>query len=178
MDYIVVTGKILTLGKIENREGASSSYEFIEFKSSSNSEAILTDRVFASANFHPLLEEGSSGKFVFTKAKKITTLIGVKIGKKEATIFEHVSLANIKAMKALKTMSTIGLLAVALGVTHLISEGMNSNGLLFTLFGTLFTAVTVSQPILIERQKKKHADYLKEEGFDVTAILRQMEPGN
>ena len=175
MDYIVVTGKILKLGEIDNKK-ALSSYEFIEFKSTNNGETILTDRVFASENLHTSLEEGATGKFVFTKSKKITTLIGLKIGKQEATIFEHVSEQNAKALKALKTMSTVGLLAAALGITHLLSEGMSTSGLLLAGFGTLFTIVTVSQPILIERQKKKDAEYLQEQGFDVADILRKLLP--
>lgn len=175
MDYIVVTGKILKLGTIENQQ-PSPSYEFIEFKSTNNGETILTDRVFVSEHFHALLEEGNSGKFVFTKSKKVTTMMAMKVGKKQATIFDEISPGNLKALKALKTMSTIGLLAVALGITNLVSEGWSQNGLIFTLFATLFTAVTVSQPIMLDRQKKKDADYLKEEGFNVAAILKQLLP--
>lgn len=175
MDYIVVDGQISTLGTIEAKD-ASFSYEFIEFKNEKNGKIIQTDPVFVNEDIHALLKEGLSGKFVFTKSKKLTAIIGVKVGNKQATILDTVSPSSIKALKALKMMSTLGLLAAALGITHLLSEGWSTNGFLFAASSTLFTIFTVSQPILIEREKRKHALYLKEQGFDVTVVLRKMEP--
>lgn len=174
MDYITVTGKILTLGTLENNN-SSVSYQFIELQENNKTETMSTNRVLVSENINVLLAEGMTGEFVFAKSKKISTLVGVKTGKQQATILEDVSMENIKGMKALKAMSAIGLLGAALGVTQLFTEGWAVSAFLLALFGTLFTVITGVQPKILERVKGKHYDALEEAGFDLSLVIEQRQ---
>lgn len=174
MEYITVTGKILKLGALENNN-SSVSYQFMELQERNKNETMSTNQVLVSGNINELLVEGMTGEFVFAKAKKISTLIGLKTGKQQATILEDVSMENIKGMKALKAMSMIGLLGAALGVTQLFTEGWAVSAFLLALFGTLFTIITGVQPMILERVKGKHFDALQEAGFDLSLVIEERQ---
>ncbi|GLS92457.1 hypothetical protein GCM10007916_35290 [Psychromonas marina] len=174
MDYITVTGTILKLGTLENNN-SSVSYSFIELQENNKTETMSTNRVLVSENINLLLTEEMTGEFVFAKSKKISTLVGFKMGDQQATILEDVSMENIKGMKALKAMSAIGLLGAALGLTQLFTEGWTVSAFLLTVFGTLFTVITGVQPMILERVKGKHFDALQAAGFDLSLVIEQRE---
>lgn len=170
MDYITITGNIVKFGAIETQienKSTSVTYDFIEFKDANNGEIIQTNTVVVSDNLNELLKEGLTGLFVFDRSRKITIMIGVKSTDQQTTILEHSSMVNIKGIKALKTMSSIGGLAAALGVSQLLADGEGTDGFLLAVFGILFAIVTGVQPMMLERVKKKHRNYLLKAGFDI-----------
>lgn len=169
MAYITVTGKILTLGVVESMQ-TSSRYEFIELEDKEKADSFSTNRVLVGENLNLLLVEGLSGKFVFEKSAKLSTLIGIDTGEQQTTILEDSAMENIKGMKALRAMSAIGLLGAALGITQLMTEGWTTGAFLLSLFGTLFTVITGVQPIILERLKGKHYDALQDAGFDLSVV--------
>ena len=173
MDYITVVGEIVKCGAIEKKDEQQTSsvtYEFIELKDSSTGNTVNTGQIAVTDNVNALLAEGLKGIFVLGKSNKVKVVVGIKAGKKQATIMEHASMNNVKAANVLKTMSTLGFVAAAFGLSQIWGGYELSQSLLLMICGLLFGTVTGIQPIVNKRLRKKQIEFLVEAGFDISGV--------
>jgi len=173
MDYITVIGEIVTLGTIEPKdEGADSSltYDFIEFKHSSDGKTVQTGEITVTDNVNALLAQGVQGHFVLGKSNKLKVVVGIKTAEQQATIMEHASMNNVKGANVLKTMSTLGFVAAAFGLSQIWGGQELSKSILLMICGALLGTVTGVQPIVNKRLRKKQIQFLTEAGFDMSGV--------
>ena len=173
MDYITVVGEIIKCGatapKSEKQDGVFI-YEFIEIKDSNNGEVVQTGQIAVTDNLQFLLAEGVKGTFVLGKSKQEKVVIGIKGRKAQATILEHASMNNVKGANVLKTMSTIGFVAAAFGLSQIWGGFDLSKSILLMIFGALLGTVTGVQPMLNKRFRKSQITLLTEAGFDMSSV--------
>ena len=173
MDYITVVGEIVKLGAIEQQDEQQTSsftYEFIELKDSSTGNTVQTGQITVTDNVNALLTEGLKGSFVLGKSNKVKVVVGVKNRKHQATIMEHASMNNVKVANVLKTMSTLGFVAGAFGLSQIWGGYELSQSLLLMVCGLLFGTVTGVQPIVNKGLRKKQIAFLTEAGFDMSGV--------
>ena len=177
MDYITVVGEIVKCGTIapkSEQQDDTFTYEFIEIKNSSNGETVQTGQITVTDNIHALLTDGVKGTFVLGKSNKEKVVIGIKGRKTQATILEHASMNNVKGANVLKTMSTLGFVAAAFGLSQIWGGYELSQSLLLMVCGLLFGIVTGVQPIVNKRFRKKQIEFLTEAGFDMSGVKEEL----
>lgn len=175
MDYITVVGEIVSCGEIKQSEQKGSfTYEYIELKNADNGNTLQTGEISVTDNVHALIKAGVKGTFVLGKANKRKVVIAIKTDSNQATLLEHASMNNIKAANVLKTMSTLGFVAAAFGLSQIWSGFDLSKSLLLMIFGALLGTVTGVQPIFNKRLRKKEIAYLKDAGFDVSWLRAEL----
>jgi len=173
MDYITVVGEIVKCGAIKQQvdeQSSSFTYEFIEFKRKGDREVVKTGEITVTDNIHALLVEGVKGTFVLGKSNKSKVVVAIKTGNKQALLMEHASMNNVKGANVLKTMSTLGFVAAAFGLSQIWGGQELSKSLLLMLFGALLGVVTGVQPIMVKRLRKQQIQFLTEAGFDTSRV--------
>jgi len=173
MDYITVIGEIVKCGAIAPKSEQQSdmfTYEFIEIKDSKSGKSIQTGQITVTDNIHALVATGVKGTFVLGKSNKEKVVIGLKGRKAQATILEHASMNNVKGANVLKTMSTLGFVAAAFGLSQIWGGYDLSKSILLMIFGALLGTVTGVQPIVNKRFRKNQIAFLSAAGFDMSGV--------
>ena len=173
MDYITVVGEIVKCGAIKQQDEEQSSlftYESIEIKRKDNGETVQTGEITVTDNVNTLLAEGTKGTFVLGKSNKAKVVVAIKTGNKQALLMEHASVNNMKGANVLKTMSTLGFVAAAFGLSQIWGGYELSKSLLLMLCGVLLGVVTGVQPIVTKRLRKQQIEFLTEAGFDMSGV--------